>query len=346
MSSRQRLLAVLNGQEPSQGVFCPLVDWRYACQFTGRDVLHPDYMDQVRVAEACGYDPIVIVDRDLQPYNPNLKWKVARVTETADYRDQLRVLETPVGTVSTVWRATGGLAWLIEPALKAREDYKWSADPMGSSWARRSSTCAPWPIPPAATAVSGCPHPQGAAPKSWWIGARPCRRTLTRQDSCGGRLGRPATPVRKERAEVDKVRVALVGCGVIADVMHLPGLKTMREMGKVDLVAICDDMHRTPGVEMSSGSQGHGICVALGMALAARMDGAGYRVFTIIGDGESDEGTVWEAAMAAAHHKMIIAQTVKGKGLPWAEGRAEWHYGNLTAQQWEEVTRDWGEKAR
>jgi transketolase len=62
------------------------------------------------------------------------------------------------------------------------------------------------------------------------------------------------------------------------------------------------DMHRTPGVEVSTGSLGHGIGVALGMALAAKKDSKPHRVFCLIGDGESHEGSVWEAAMAASHY--------------------------------------------
>ncbi len=59
----------------------------------------------------------------------------------------------------------------------------------------------------------------------------------------------------------------------------------------------------TPGVEMNSGSLGMGLSFALGCALAARLDKKDYLVYAILGDGECDEGEVWEAAMAAAHHK-------------------------------------------
>ena len=59
----------------------------------------------------------------------------------------------------------------------------------------------------------------------------------------------------------------------------------------------------TPGVEMNSGSLGMGLSFALGCALAARLDGKDYLVYALLGDGECDEGEVWEAAMAAAHHK-------------------------------------------
>lgn len=61
---------------------------------------------------------------------------------------------------------------------------------------------------------------------------------------------------------------------------------------------------RLPGVETCSGSLGQGLGVALGMALAAKMDGKPNRVFCIMGDGEQQEGSVWETAMAAVHHKV------------------------------------------
>ncbi len=64
------------------------------------------------------------------------------------------------------------------------------------------------------------------------------------------------------------------------------------------------DMKGTPGVDMSSGSLGQGISAAVGMAVAGKMDGKGYRVYTLLGDGESEEGQVWEAAMFAGHHKL------------------------------------------
>ncbi len=59
---------------------------------------------------------------------------------------------------------------------------------------------------------------------------------------------------------------------------------------------------RTPGVELSTGSLGQGLSVALGMALGARVSKRGYRVYCLMGDGEIQEGNVWEAAMAAAHY--------------------------------------------
>ena len=64
------------------------------------------------------------------------------------------------------------------------------------------------------------------------------------------------------------------------------------------------DMKGTPGVDMSTGSLGLGFSSACGMALAAKLDGKDYRTYAIIGDGESEEGQIWEACMFAAHYKL------------------------------------------
>lgn len=150
------------------------------------------------------------------------------------------------------------------------------------------------------------------------------------------------------------------------------------------------DCRRLPGVEMSTGSLGQGLSVGNGLALAAKLDGRPYRVYVLLGDGEIQEGMVWEASMAAAHYRldnlvaivdhnglqidgpvvevmspeplaqkwqafgwevlsvnghevgeiagaleyargvkgkptMIIAETVKGKGVSFMENRVEWH---------------------
>jgi transketolase len=62
--------------------------------------------------------------------------------------------------------------------------------------------------------------------------------------------------------------------------------------------------HGLPGLELSAGSLGQGLSVAVGMALTAKMDKLDWRVFTVHGDGELQEGSIWEAAMSAAHHKL------------------------------------------
>ena len=79
-------------------------------------------------------------------------------------------------------------------------------------------------------------------------------------------------------------------------------LKTLRHLGSY--LQGHPDMKHIPGVDMSSGSLGQGISAAVGMALAAKMDQADYRVYTLLGDGEIQEGQVWEAAMFAGHRKL------------------------------------------
>ncbi len=145
-----------------------------------------------------------------------------------------------------------------------------------------------------------------------------------------------------------------------------------------------------PGVEASTGSLGHGLAIGVGMAYAARLSNSAHHVFVVMGDGEMDEGSVWESALAAGHHRMdnltvvvdynklqsfgpvvdvwdlepmtakwsafgfdcievdghdtsqletslrlpnrtgrpraVIAHTIKGRGVPFAEGNPFWHH--------------------
>ena len=79
-------------------------------------------------------------------------------------------------------------------------------------------------------------------------------------------------------------------------------LKTLRHLGSY--LQGHPDMKHIPGVDMSSGSLGQGISAAVGMALSAKMSQESYRVYTLLGDGEIQEGQVWEAAMFAGHRKL------------------------------------------
>ena len=83
------------------------------------------------------------------------------------------------------------------------------------------------------------------------------------------------------------------------------------------------DMLLTPGVEMSTGSLGQGLSAALGMALALRLDGRDSRVYALLGDGELDEGSVWEAAMAAAHHRVSHLTAILDRNLLQVTGPTE-----------------------
>ena len=79
-------------------------------------------------------------------------------------------------------------------------------------------------------------------------------------------------------------------------------LKTFRKSGSI--LQGHPDMKHIPGVDMSTGSLGQGISAACGMALSAKLSGDSYRVWTVLGDGEIEEGQVWEAAMFARHYKL------------------------------------------
>jgi len=79
-------------------------------------------------------------------------------------------------------------------------------------------------------------------------------------------------------------------------------LWTLRRLGSI--LQGHPDMLRTPGLEASTGNLGQGLSIGIGMALAGRLDRRDYRVYVLLGDGECDEGQVWEAAMAAAHYRV------------------------------------------
>ena len=79
-------------------------------------------------------------------------------------------------------------------------------------------------------------------------------------------------------------------------------IKSLRHIGA--MLQGHPDMNKTPGIDMSTGSLGQGISAACGMALASKIDNNPYRVYTLLGDGECEEGQVWEAAMFAAHNKL------------------------------------------
>lgn len=91
-------------------------------------------------------------------------------------------------------------------------------------------------------------------------------------------------------------------------VLALKGYFPMDELKKLRHIGAMlqghPDMKGTPGVDMSTGSLGQGVSAACGMAVAAKMDHKDYRVYSMLGDGELEEGQVWEAAMFAAHHQL------------------------------------------
>ncbi len=116
----------------------------------------------------------------------------------------------------------------------------------------------------------------------------------------------PAAPDRKDRDRfvLSKGHTSPALYATLAERGFFPKeeLKTLRKTGS--RLQGHPDMKAIPGVDMSTGSLGLGISAACGMALSAKVSGDAYRVYTVIGDGESEEGQVWEAAMFAAHYKL------------------------------------------
>lgn len=200
----------------------------------------------------------------------------------------------------------------------------------------------------------------------------------------------PAWPER-DRFILSKGHGCLALYVMLADKGFIPESELVTFCRRESILGGHPEAGKVPGVEASTGALGHGLPIAVGMALAGRMRRMDYRVFCVMGDGETNEGSVWEAALSAGKHKLsnlvaivdynkvqsygptkvvqdmepfldkwrafnfaavdvdghdvnalralfkklpldggkptaIICHTVKGKGLPFAEGRAEWHH--------------------
>ncbi len=120
----------------------------------------------------------------------------------------------------------------------------------------------------------------------------------------------------RDRFVLSKGHVAPALYAVLAQKGFFP-LETLKTLRKSDsILQGHPSMKLTPGVDMSSGSLGQGISVACGMALGAKLAGKSYRVYTILGDGEIQEGQVWEAAMyAAAKNLDNLVAVVDNNGL-------------------------------
>lgn len=116
----------------------------------------------------------------------------------------------------------------------------------------------------------------------------------------------PKNPKKEDRDRfvLSKGHVAPGLYATLAEKGYFPkeDLKTLRHVGSY--LQGHPDMKHIPGVDMSSGSLGQGVSVAVGMALSAKMDNKSYRVYTLAGDGEIQEGQIWEAAMFAGHRKL------------------------------------------
>ena len=127
----------------------------------------------------------------------------------------------------------------------------------------------------------------------------------------------PADPdmAQRDRLVLSKGHCAPALYSILAEKGFFPKeeLKSLRHIGALLQGHPCISI---PGVDMSSGSLGQGISVANGIALAGKIDNADYKVYTILGDGEIEEGQVWEAAMFAAHYKLDnLVAIVDNNGL-------------------------------
>jgi len=110
--------------------------------------------------------------------------------------------------------------------------------------------------------------------------------------------------VDRDRFVLSKGHVCpvLYSCLALRDYFPMETIKTLRKEGSI--LQGHPDMKRCPGVDISTGSLGQGLSTAVGMALAGKRDGRPYRVFCLVGDGESQEGQIWEATQAAVKYKL------------------------------------------
>lgn len=150
--------------------------------------------------------------------------------------------------------------------------------------------------------------------------------------------GNPRWPDR-DRFLLSKGHAAPLLYAALAEAGFFPvdELLTLRQIdsrlqGHVDVTA-------TPGVEMSTGSLGQGLSIAIGMALAARLDERGYRVYVLLGDGECEEGQVWEAAMAAAHFNVDNMVAIVDRNQQQIDG---WTFQIMNTEPLDEKWRSFG----
>jgi transketolase len=113
----------------------------------------------------------------------------------------------------------------------------------------------------------------------------------------------PAWPER-DRCILSKGHGCLALYALLADKGFFPAAELDRFCRAGGILGGHPERGKVPGVEASTGSLGHGLSIGVGLALAARLQRRASRVFVVLGDGELDEGSVWEAAMAAAQHRL------------------------------------------
>ncbi|MGI9861388.1 transketolase [Moorella naiadis] len=135
----------------------------------------------------------------------------------------------------------------------------------------------------------------------------------------------PSRPdwTERDRFVLSKGHAAPVLYATLAERGFFPvdKLTTLRHLGSP--LQGHPDRKSLPGVEVSTGSLGHGLAVANGMALAGRLDGRDYRVYVLMGDGELEEGMVWEGAMAAAHYHLDNLTAIVDHNHLQIDGRVE-----------------------
>jgi transketolase len=120
----------------------------------------------------------------------------------------------------------------------------------------------------------------------------------------------------RDRFILSKGHAAPVLYSALAECGYFP-VESLSTLRKIDSILQGHaDSHHTPGVELTAGSLGQGLSFSVGVALAGRLSSKTYRVYTLLGDGECDEGQVWEAAMSAAHFKVDnLTAIVDNNGL-------------------------------
>ena len=135
---------------------------------------------------------------------------------------------------------------------------------------------------------------------------------------------RPAEPAwpDRDRLILSIGHVAPVLYSSLAHAGYFPKeeLLTLRKLGS-RLQGHPGKDHHLPGIELSAGSLGQGLSVAVGLALSAKMDNKTFRVFSIHGDGELQEGSIWEAAMSAAHYQLDNLTAVVDRNKCQIDGR-------------------------
>lgn len=127
----------------------------------------------------------------------------------------------------------------------------------------------------------------------------------------------------RDRCVVSKGHIGLALAAMFSDLglVDKADLKTFNLTGSK--LGIHLDANKVPGLEASTGSLGHGSSIALGMALAARLGKKNYKTYLLLGDGECDEGSVWEAAMATAHFKATNLITIVDRNHNMIDGNTE-----------------------